>query len=197
MGAIQFIENLDRTSLTVSDATFEKKVEAAVSAIVERHEDKMPPSHLHKVPEKSGISEPKTITQNSVSVEHSDTSKKGPLDLAGTYRPVQAYGSDESRAVSGLLRTIQRPLTSIGRIFSEEHPSYPPPSLPPRLSPAVFQPPRKSNDDQRTFEKSLRIVDHRQKQLQIPTEDTAIRKASAESAEAERIHTAEHNNIVE
>lgn len=197
MGAIQFIENLDRTSLTVSDATFEKKVEAAVSAIVERHEDKMP-SHLHKVAEKSGLSEPKTIPQNSVSFEHSDTSKKGPLDLGGMDRPVKDYGSDESRAVSGLLRTIQRPLTSIGRIFSEEHPSYPPPSLSPRLSPAVFQPPRKSNHDQRPFEESLGIVDHRQKQLQNPpTEDTAVRKASAESAEAERIHTVEHNNIVE
>ncbi|KAL1643745.1 hypothetical protein SLS58_004761 [Diplodia intermedia] len=37
MGAIQFIENLDRTSLTITDEEFEKNVEAAVSAIAERN----------------------------------------------------------------------------------------------------------------------------------------------------------------
>ncbi|RAL63813.1 hypothetical protein DID88_003456 [Monilinia fructigena] len=36
MGAIQFIENLDRTTLTISDEDFERNVEAAVSAIAEK-----------------------------------------------------------------------------------------------------------------------------------------------------------------
>lgn len=36
-GAIQFIETLDRTSLTVSDEEFEQNVEAAVSAIAEQN----------------------------------------------------------------------------------------------------------------------------------------------------------------
>ena len=39
MGAIQFIENLDRTSLTINDDDFEKNVEAAVSVIAERHKE--------------------------------------------------------------------------------------------------------------------------------------------------------------
>ncbi|KAJ8115493.1 hypothetical protein ONZ43_g4654 [Nemania bipapillata] len=41
MGAVQFIENMDRTTLTISDEDFEQNVEAAVSAIAEKHQ-----SHL-------------------------------------------------------------------------------------------------------------------------------------------------------
>lgn len=75
MGAIQFIENLDRTSLTISDEEFEKNVEAAVSAITEGHEQApsppprppRQPSHVH-ISEKSGISPPEVIPRNSVEV---------------------------------------------------------------------------------------------------------------------------------
>src|SRR4051794_5884111 len=42
MGAIQFIENMDRTTLTISDDDFERNVEAAVSAIAERHKLESP-----------------------------------------------------------------------------------------------------------------------------------------------------------
>ena len=42
MGAVQFIENMDRTSLTISDDEFEKSVEAAVSAIAERNQAMSP-----------------------------------------------------------------------------------------------------------------------------------------------------------
>ena len=37
MGVVTFIENLDRTNLTISDEDFEKNVEQAVSAIAEKN----------------------------------------------------------------------------------------------------------------------------------------------------------------
>src|SRR5438046_2085945 len=43
MGAIQFIENMDRTTLTITDEEFESNVEAAVSAIAEKHRSESPP----------------------------------------------------------------------------------------------------------------------------------------------------------
>ncbi|KAI9051130.1 hypothetical protein LZ554_005232 [Drepanopeziza brunnea f. sp. 'monogermtubi'] len=60
LGAVQFIENLDRTSLTISDEEFEKNVEAAVSAIAEKHQaqevvEPPPPTQLS---EKSTLSRP-------------------------------------------------------------------------------------------------------------------------------------------
>ena len=42
MGAVQFIENLDRTALTISDEDFEKHVEASVAAIAEKQKAPMP-----------------------------------------------------------------------------------------------------------------------------------------------------------
>ncbi|KAI9790235.1 MAG: hypothetical protein M1816_005260 [Peltula sp. TS41687] len=39
MGVIQFIETMDRTTLTISNAEYETNVEAAVSAIAEKHQD--------------------------------------------------------------------------------------------------------------------------------------------------------------
>ncbi|KAK3048369.1 hypothetical protein LTS18_012952, partial [Coniosporium uncinatum] len=61
MGAVQFIENIDRTSLTISDDEFEKNVEAAVSAIAERHaaeeEKAPPPPPRNPSPHKMHISE--------------------------------------------------------------------------------------------------------------------------------------------
>src|SRR4051812_42912251 len=43
MGAVQFIENMDRTTLTITDDEFEANVEAAVSAIAEKHQAESPP----------------------------------------------------------------------------------------------------------------------------------------------------------
>jgi hypothetical protein len=42
MGVIQFVENMDRTTLTITDEEFEKHVEAAVSAIAEKHQATSP-----------------------------------------------------------------------------------------------------------------------------------------------------------
>lgn len=216
MGAIQFIENLDRTSLTISDEDFERNVEAAVSVIAERHKEveilpSPPPRHsAHpQVSEKSGLSQPEVVPRNSIEAEYSTprrptSSRDYPRSLAGN------DGSDDHTAVSGLLRTIQRPLSSLGRMFSDD-PSNPqqlgtraqpgpafPPNPPQRLSPAVFQPPRNSNDMVRPIEESKAVEESSPSlERKLSAEDAAARQASAESAEAQRIQRAEHRDVVE
>lgn len=215
MGAIQFIENLDRTSLTVSDEEFEENVEAAVSAIAERHKEEMPsplprpprsPNH-HQISEKSGLSQPEVIPRNSIEAEYSSPRKSSSLKVKAENFG-GSDGTEENSAVSGLLRTIQRPLSSLGRIFSEESenlqqlgpqraPTQPP--RPQRLSPAVFQPPRNSeeglrpNEDPRLTPESVNVSETKK----LNAEDAAARQASAEAEEAQRIQRAEHNSVVE
>lgn len=216
MGAIQFIENLDRTSLTVSNEDFEKSVEAAVSVIAERHEEETPPPPLPQrhsvqphISEKSGLSQPEVIPRNSIEAEYSSprrstSSRDDPRSFGGN------DGSDDHTAVSGLLRTMQRPLSSLGRMFSEDSSSLPPsglrsrsgatypPNPPQRLSPAVFQPPRKSNES-RISEEDSRATEStsRSRESKLSAEDAAARQASAEAAEAQRIQQAEHKDVVE
>ena len=215
MGAIQFIEGLDRTSLTISDEDFEKNVEASVSEIAERHEEKSeemmpppappPPPRPPHISEKSGLSEPEMIPRNSMEGEYNTPSR--PLSSRGSMdRRPGTDGSDDSNAVTGLLRTIQRPLSSIGRMFSDDAPAgqYPgsrgqteglpptPAPAPIRLSPSVFQPPRKSNEEVRS--PPANQPSHPQ---QISAEDAAARQASAEAAEAHRIQRIEHKDVVE
>jgi len=211
MGAIQFIENLDRTSLTISDKDFEKKVEEAVSVFAERHKDEMappqPPRHTThpQISEKSTLSQPEVVPRNSLEVEYS--TPRRPTSARGKGSFVGTDGSDDSTAVGGLLRTIQRPLSSLGRMFSEDTPSLqqrpqpgPPlqPDTPARLSPAVFQPPPNNNGARRSTEESgsanMVSQDHEQK---VNAEDAAARQASAEAEEAQRIQRAEHRDVVE
>ncbi|KAI0387758.1 hypothetical protein F5Y04DRAFT_10936 [Hypomontagnella monticulosa] len=188
MGAIQFIENMDRTTLTITDEEFEKNVEAAVSAIAEKHQAEEPPTPSQpQQSEKSGLYPPGT------------SSARPSLDIDGASTPRRSLSSndgndssEEGPAISGLLRSIQRPLSSIGRIFSDD-PSGAGPSSParipqpdtPRLSPRPS--PRPSTDGRPP-------VDVRQR---LSAEEAAARQASAEVAEAQRIHRAEHNNVVE
>ena len=212
MGAIQFIENLDRTSLTISDENFEKNVEAAVSIIAERHKEEMPsptpppPSRTPIHPqfsEKSGLSQPEVTPRNSIEAEYSTPRRStSSRDTSGPFSSND--GSDDGTAMSGLLRTIQKPLSSIGRMFSEDHPYMPqknpalPPGPPPRLSPAVFQPPRPSNEVRRSNEESQTISNiDRGRERKLSAEDAAARQASAEAAEAQRIQRAEHQTVVE
>lgn len=216
MGAIQFIENLDRTSLTIADEDFEKKVEAAVSIIAERHKEvEIPPSSPPRHPthpqisEKSGLSQPEVVPRNSIEAEYSTprrptSSREYPRSLAGN------DGSNDHTAVSGLLRTIQRPLSSLGRMFSDD-PSIPQqpgtraqpgpalqPNPPQRLSPAVFQPPRSSNDMIRPGEESRAVEKFsHSRERKLSAEDAAARQASAETAEAQRLQRAEHQDVVE
>ncbi|CAG8876349.1 unnamed protein product [Penicillium nalgiovense] len=172
-GAIQFIETLDRTSLTVSDEDFERNVEAAVSAIAEQNRE-------------SETFEEKPSTQPPSSQPQAGPSRK---------ETTQSSDDDSSAPVAGLLRTIQKPLSTIGRIFSDEPDSGPVtsqehPSLSRRHNP------RRSGDERSrsahgrgTAKKNLTRV--------LDAQDAAARQASAEDAEARRIQRAEHNNVVE
>jgi hypothetical protein len=153
MGVVTFIESLDRTSLTISDAEFEHNVEQAVSAIAEGHraDERPQPSTapvpgLHHLSEKSTPSRPEVTSRNSM-----DGERSSPRKSSSRNRPQQPprqssyqdqsqkqtqqqkqhnqsndtiYGTgmqdDEFDAVGGLLRSIQKPLSSIGRIFSDD-----------------------------------------------------------------------------
>ena len=210
MGAIQFIENLDQTNLTVSDDEFERKVEAAVSAIAERHKDVE--SDLIDYPhmsEKSSLSEPEVTVRNSRQAEHVGTSRsasiRGSLDLLPG-----GDVEDEKIPIPGLLRTIQKPLSSIGRIFSEDSASpqfvnsprsQAPPTPQPgvsRLSPTLFMPPRNSSDDQLSSGNDReQQIPKRNQSGEFNAADAAARQASAESAEIQRIQRAEHYDVVE
>ncbi|KAI4237269.1 MAG: hypothetical protein LQ349_001986 [Xanthoria aureola] len=217
LGAIQFIENLDRTSLTISDEDFEKKVEASVSEIAERHEEggetlvqplapaPAPPLRPTHISEKSALSEPEMIPRHSMEAEYNTPSR--PLSSRGSIDRRSANGnSEDSNAVTGLLRTIQKPLSSIGRMFSDdassnqysgsrnyvEQPSLPPSSAPLRLSPAVFQPPRNSMEEVQPS-----AGPNQSPPLRMSAEDAAARQASAEAAEAQRIERNEHRDVVD
>ncbi|KAJ5905548.1 Vacuolar protein sorting-associated protein 9a [Penicillium subrubescens] len=198
-GAIQFIETLDRTSLTVSDEDFERNVEAAVSAIAEQNR------------EHESLSE-KSPTQ--------PTAPSGPAPPAAgpSRRDASQSDDDTSAPVAGLLRTIQKPLSTIGRIFSDDADSSPssaqdrplqpattpqPGIAPPRLTPNVYQPPRASSEGRRSGDERPAPPREKtggaQKNLSrvLDAQDAAARQASAEEAEAQRIQRAEHNNVVE
>lgn len=212
MGAIQFIENLDRTSLTVSDRDFEKNVEEAVSVIAEKHKEEMPslppPRHANhsQISEKSTLSQPEVIPRNSLEAEYI-TPRRPASFRDNTNNSIAGDVSDDNTAVSGLLRTIQKPLSSLGRMFSEDAPNIPQrhqPGLPPhpippaRLSPSVFQPPRNSNEMRRSTEESRPVHPADAPEVRkLTAEDAAARQASAEAAEAQRIQRAEHQDVVE
>ncbi|PGH17173.1 hypothetical protein AJ79_01311 [Helicocarpus griseus UAMH5409] len=191
-GAIQFIETLDRTTLTVSDEEFERNVEAAVSAIAERNEEAAGPPLLQ--PEKSALSGPEVTPRNSSEGE-----------AYGRKKDTSQLGGGEENVAAGLLRTIQKPLTTIGRIFSDETDSQreppPAPSQPvaqQRLSPAGLFNPQQTSEGRRSTERQRGRQDIAPQQLnRIDAQEAAARQASAEAAEARRIQRAEHNNVVE
>ena len=107
-GAIQFVETLDRTSLTISDEAFEKNVEAAVSAIAEKNrEAELANSPAQYVAEKSQLAKPETTPRNSMDATYSSPGRRPRTDGSLT-------DSEENDAVTGLLKTIQRPLSTIG-----------------------------------------------------------------------------------
>ena len=218
MGAIQFIENLDRTSLTISDEEFERNVEAAVSAIAERHNREEPqaaaaavaPTHS-QISEKSGLSRPEVTPHNSTEAVYL-TSRQSTSSRDDAASSTGGDGMDDKAAMTGLLRTIQRPLSSIGRIFSEEltpqqypakgksrPPATPQPGTASRLSPAMFQPPRTSDEGREPSDEHPRRTpapEHNELD-RFNAEDAAARQASAEVAEAQRIQRVEHDNVVE
>jgi Rab5 GDP/GTP exchange factor len=194
LGAVQFIENLDRTTLTISDEEFERNVEQAVSAIAEKHQ-----AETAELPLQDQFSEKSAPTRPEVTPRHSmEGESSTPRKSTSSNENDSGDGLDEKAAMSSLLRSIQRPLSSIGRIFSEEaSPSQsgpartPLPGNTPRLSPV----PRVSSENpqiqQRTTSQDAGIRNR------MSAEDAAARQASAEAAEAHRIQRAEHSNVVE
>ncbi|KAL3420679.1 guanine nucleotide exchange factor vps9 [Phlyctema vagabunda] len=190
MGAVQFIENLDRTSLTISDEDFEHYVEAAVSAIAEKHQAEVAQATSPTIlSEKSSISRPEVTPRHSMEGESSMPRKS---TSSNDYE--NSDGGDEKAAMSGLLRTIQRPLSSIGRIFSEDGPSSqggpartPVSGITPRPTPPLRVSTERPRSSQRTEPTRGRLS----------AEDAAARQASAEAAEAHRLQRAEHENVVE
>lgn len=213
LGAVQFIENLDRTNLTISDEEFEKNVEVAVSSIAEPHEQEekirrqQNPAH----PAFTGKSAP---SRAEVTPRHSmDAEQFSPRRPPA--QPAEAGSGDEAEekaAMAGLLRTIQKPLSTIGRIFSEETggagalqqqsavqgpPSTPqPPSLP------NMRPPRTSSMQQGGAVSALQAqqppgaaaLASREREM---AEESAARQASAEAEQAHRVQQAEHRTVVE
>jgi hypothetical protein len=199
MGAVQFIENLDRTSLSISDEEFEVNVEAAVSAIAEKHQANEAPSP--PLPPQGQLSEKSALNRPELPQRRSgDGESSTPRRSTSSYETDSGDGVDEKAAMSGLLRTIQRPLTSIGRIFSEEVTSSqsgpartPLPGNTPRLSPA----PATDTDRARSPYRAPTAGGEERSRSRLNAEDAAARQASAEAAEARRLQRAEHANVVE
>ncbi|KUL91497.1 hypothetical protein ZTR_01602 [Talaromyces verruculosus] len=161
-GAIQFIETLDRTSLTVSDEEFEKNVEAAVSAIAQENMK----------------AESETSSAQATPRASADTERLAQRRDAGP----TTTNEDENAPVAGLLRSIQKPLSSIGRIFSED-------SEPDRRlqQSSTNAPPLPERGPAAGYSSSERI----------DAQEAAARQASAEAAEARRIQRVEHRDVVE
>jgi hypothetical protein len=212
MGAVQFIEGLDKTSLTVTDEEFEKHVEEAVSAIAEKHvpetevevgessggashlhptaptHRRMPSPHYH-VSEKSQPSRPEVVQRNSM-----DAQTVGPRRSTSLRDKSDTEPEEENAAVAGLLRTIQRPLSTIGRIFSDSDTSQPASTPQPGNTPRGT--PHKSHRDA-SGEKRDHDAEHERSRQRLSAEDAAARQASAEAEQARKIQAKEHSVVVE
>ncbi|KAK0392668.1 hypothetical protein NLU13_2163 [Sarocladium strictum] len=176
MGAVQFIENLDRTTLTIFDDEFEKNVEAAVSAIAEKHQAASPsPSQPATFSEKAGSGLHAPVPPKRPSMDGAGDSSSNPGRRSTSSN--EPDPNDEKAAIGSLLRTIQKPLSTIGRIFSEEGTS------------AGEQPPLHLDDSDHNHRPSSRH--------NLSAEEAAARQASAEAAEAQKLQRAEHANVVE
>lgn len=210
MGAVQFIEGLDKTSLTVSDEEFEKNVEAAVSAIAERHvaaeaepssastqlhpnaptHKRMPSPHYHHIQEKTTPLRPELTQRNSMEAETAgprrSTSVKNNQSEA-------EQPEEENAAVAGLLRTIQRPLSTIGRIFSDTDTHQSSGQTTPSKQ-QQQQLPTRSRAEAPEHEHNHDENRHREK---ASAEEAAAKRASAEAEEIRRIQRREHQVVVE
>ncbi|CAK7213735.1 hypothetical protein SBRCBS47491_001906 [Sporothrix bragantina] len=216
MGAVQFIENMDRTTLTITDEEFEANVEAAVSAIAEKHRAQSPPLPIPPADKDDGEEgehgdeggekgSEKERPNSRLSATHA--SGAGPSAARPrTPRPTSSAGANPSRegdggdaadaddekdAITGLLRTIQRPLSTIGRLFSDE-PASPTAAEHPRGRSPGGGPPQEGQAQ------GLPLPpDGSAPRRALSAEEAAARQASAETAEAQRLHRVEHANVVE
>lgn len=179
MGAIQFIESMDRTSLTITDAEFDKNVEAAVSAIAERHRA----ANLSPTITQSGTFNSAGASSSSAAAGPASSAEGKQYPPRTTSLATEPPAEDSSVPMSGLFKTIQKPLSTIGRIFTDDAASptddeddegIPPPAPAKETKP---QPPGARHA--------------------LSAEEAAARQASAEAAEAQRLHRVEHASVVE
>lgn len=231
MGVVTFIEGLDRTSLTISDADFEHNVEQAVSAIAEGHratEEKekekplptAPVPGLHHLSEKSTPSRPEVTPRNSMDGERSSPRKSSSQNHNNNQRapssqrqqrqqPQQSsdtiYGTgmqdEEFDAVGGLLRSIQKPLSSIGRIFSDDGASgssdrQSPPPIPPRMAMSPYPGNNKPNNNNSSSSSTSRERTDEERQV-ARAEREALKRASVEAEEGRKARARELRLVVE
>ncbi|KAI0398364.1 hypothetical protein F5Y17DRAFT_15 [Xylariaceae sp. FL0594] len=187
MGAVQFIENMDRTTLTITDEEFEKNVETAVSAIAEKHRAE----ELASLPPHASLTEKGGLAPGGAH------SARPSFDQDGSRTPRRSTSNDglesgdEAPAITGLLRTIQKPLSSIGRMFSDDATTAGPST--PSPAPQQNQPPPRVSSRPNTDAENAPISVRQQ----LSAQEAAARQASAEAAEAQRLQRVEHNNVVE
>ncbi|KAL2758986.1 hypothetical protein ACRALDRAFT_2026393 [Sodiomyces alcalophilus JCM 7366] len=195
MGAIQFIEGMDRTSLTITDEEFEKNVEAAVSAITEKQRAEEAKTKQQQQQQQKPLSEkpPLGLVPTTGGEPTSSTSRVS-VEVTGESTPRRSTSSndgessDDRAGITGLLRTIQRPLSTIGRMLADEPGGNGGGSDGGRTSPQ----PVAGRDDAAAAPPPPPPHRH-----VLSAEEAAARQASAEAAEAHRLHRAEHNNVVE
>lgn len=219
MGAIQFIESLDRSSLTITDAEFERNVEAAVAAIAEKPDppavdeetssQRLARQQLDGAGEGSSGGQLRSVSPRPMSEPERDCPPTAipEKDCPPTATSSRTYngnnnntnnnnpGSDNddpSAAVAGLLRTIQKPLSTIGRIFGEATT----PSSSDSESQIGNSQRRQSSAVGAGTGKGGASARGRGHGSGMNAEEAAARQASAETAEALRIQRAEHENVV-
>ncbi|KAF3922392.1 hypothetical protein AA313_de0203521 [Arthrobotrys entomopaga] len=218
-GAIQFIEGLDRSSLTISDDEFEKNVEEAVRRIAEVKEPISPVVGMNKGT--GGGTDSAAVQQRSMSLsaavaglpstagatdERGNTERRKSMDArADGQNTSGGVVEDEKAAVASLLSTLQKPLSTIGRIFgdggsqAQSQPTTadggpvntPLPGNTPRTSPG----PHEAGEGQNPAN-GQHNAKFLQQKAALEAAESAARQASAETAEAARIQRAEHENTV-
>ena len=176
--------------MTVSDEEFERNVEAAVSAIAEqnREAESLELKKTGRLTSGASQATPRASVENQRNAEDR----------------TQSNSDEDNAPIAGLLRTIQKPLSTINKIFSDEpdEPGDRPSesgtasAATPRLNPSLHQPPRSSGESRRGEER-LNNATQRELARTLDSHHSSARRASAEEAEARRIQHAEHNNVVE
>lgn len=212
MGVVTFIENLDRTTITITDEEFERNVEQAVSAIAEKNKAEEYEEKAHtatiagpplqqRLNEKSALSRPEVTPKNSMDAERSSPRRNATRDRS-QHRPQGSTDTvDDFDTVTGLLRTIGKPLSTIGRIFSDEgsNTSQPSHSTRPASTPLPGSTPRSvtPNPAAPALPERRPSTDARTQEQQSTVTDAAARQASAEAAQAQRVRMQEYKVVVE
>ncbi|KAH8833213.1 hypothetical protein DL96DRAFT_1585229 [Flagelloscypha sp. PMI_526] len=119
MGAVSFIETMDHTSLSnITQEEFERNVELAIQAL-----PPIPDSPFVSSASPSSISTPSTPTrrespQQPPRTPHAGEESAQPLALPSP-SPGQVFGEEAKRIFQKTGDTISRPISALGKIFSD------------------------------------------------------------------------------